>query len=39
MNWLKWLLLENRQFEDHAAVENRIQFLLARMVGEDWGEV
>jgi len=31
LNWLKWILLEQRSFEDNAAVEKRVSHLIDRL--------
>lgn len=33
LNWLKWILIEQRSFEDNGAVEKRISHLIDRLSG------
>ncbi len=34
INWLKWIFVEQRHFDDFSAVEKRIQYLLQRMIDD-----
>ena len=35
MNWLKWILIENRKFDSFMPIRKRIELLVRRM--REWG--